>query len=389
MRRIFALGFFVLVTTFFPYAASAAVFEVSGWIPYWRAEAGTADVLPHLSQLTEINPFSYSVTSDGVLSDTARITEEPWVSFITAAKKEGVRVVPTVMWSDAEAMHRILSNQKTRIALEDEITKLVKDSDFDGIEIDFEGKYAETKDYFSTFLRGLYIRIGQKWVVCDIEPRTPLDSRYVGTPPAGTGVYANDYVEINKYCDRVKLMTYDQGTVDSRLNSARTVPYMPLSDPWWVEKVVLETAKTIKKSKIIIGIPTYGYEYEVVPRSQYGYTYEQKWAFNPRYATKLAEQLGVVPKRNGSNEISFVYTPTFQQYKLDSDSNSTTPIPTGFTTNAPAAVAAASVSSRLVWWSDAKAIADKVALAKRLGVRGVAIFKMDGGEDQDMWSVLR
>jgi len=44
---------------------------------------------------------------------------------------------------------------------------------------------------------------------------------------------------------------------------------------------------------------------------------------------------------------------------------------------------------RYLVWSDAKAIADKVALAKRLGVRGVAIFKIDGGEDPGMWGVLK
>ena len=40
-------------------------------------------------------------------------------------------------------------------------------------------------------------------------------------------------------------------------------------------------------------------------------------------------------------------------------------------------------------WSDSTAIAEKVALARRLGIRGVAVFKFDGGEDPKMWEVLK
>ena len=40
-------------------------------------------------------------------------------------------------------------------------------------------------------------------------------------------------------------------------------------------------------------------------------------------------------------------------------------------------------------WSDAVAIKDKVDLARRLGVRGVAVFKFDGGQDPTMWSILK
>lgn len=389
MKRFFVAVLFVAVFLL-PQGAEAAAqkFEISGWVPYWRAASGTADVLPHLEQLTEVNPFSYTVHPDGTLEDTAQLAEESWKSFLAAAKKKGVRVVPTIMWSDAEAMHRILSNQKTRIALEDEITATVMQNGWDGIEIDFEGRRAETKNYFSMFLKGLYWRMGQKWVMCDIEARTPLDSRYAGQPPKEAGVYANDYVEINKYCDRVKLMTYDQGTIDIKLNAARQAPYIPLSDPGWVEKVVLEAGKTIKKSKLMIGIPTYGYEWEVTPASQYGYSFKQQWAFSPAYATKLAAQLGITPTRNASGEISFSYTPAFTPTPQTDEVSNTTPIPAGFTTSAPAAVAAATTPFRLVWWSDAQAVADKVALAKKLGVRGVAVFKLDGGADPAMWQHL-
>jgi hypothetical protein len=44
---------------------------------------------------------------------------------------------------------------------------------------------------------------------------------------------------------------------------------------------------------------------------------------------------------------------------------------------------------RLVDWPDAQSIAGKIELAQILGVRGVSIFKLDGGEDQTIWSVLQ
>ena len=42
----------------------------------------------------------------------------------------------------------------------------------------------------------------------------------------------------------------------------------------------------------------------------------------------------------------------------------------------------------LVDWPDAASIAQKIALAKKLGVRGIAIFKLDGGQDPNIWNVL-
>src|SRR3989344_3885723 len=144
-------------------APATGAFEVSGWIPYWRTASGTQDVLPHLNQLTSVMPFAYSVKSDGTLADTAKLTEEPWVSFMAEAKRKKVRVIATVMWGNGDHIHAILSDTKKRIALEDEIAKLVRDNGFDGIDIDFEAKKHETITYFSTFLKGLYQRMGNKW----------------------------------------------------------------------------------------------------------------------------------------------------------------------------------------------------------------------------------
>lgn len=259
--------------------------------------------MPHMATLTTVHPFSYTVKNDGTLNDAMGIDAEPWTTFINTAKQNKTRVIPSVMWSDGAAIHSILSNGTTRRALEDEIANTVKEKGFDGIDIDFEGKWAETSIYFSTFLKGLYMRMGQKWVYCTIEPRTPISSRYEGKPPAGAGTYANDYAEINKYCDRVQIMAYDQGSVDVVLNAANQGPYIPVADPKWAEKVVNLVARDIPKRKLILGIPTYGYEYQVTPLSIGGYLYKRQWALNPEYALDLAEQLGLVIQRNSAGEL--------------------------------------------------------------------------------------
>lgn len=362
----------------YAHAALKDTLEVSGWIPYWRAATGTADVLPHLTSLTTLHPFGYIVTKDGVLYDAMSVADEPWAGLRTRAKASSVRFVPSIMWSDSEAMHHILSSKKLRTAFVEDILDTIEREGFDGIDIDFENKYAKTNKYFSLFLKELAAGIGKKWLYCTIEPRTPLSSRYIGTPPKDAGVYANDYKEINKYCDRVQIMVYDQGAVDAVLNKAADGPYIPVADIAWAEKVMKLAAQTIDKKKLVIGIPTYGYEYEVEPLAE-GFRYHRLWSFNQKYANEIAEQFNLTPTRGSSGELSLTYIPTSTPRTLG--------VPTS--ANAVGPAAASTRPFNILWWSDADAVASKIALARTLGLRGVAIFKFDGGQDPRIWPLLK
>lgn len=379
--------FFVLLwVVVVPSLGSAAVwsdpFEISGWIPYWRTEKGVADVLPNLDRVKEINPFVYTLKSDGTLVDNGSLDTEPWQTLIAEAHKKKVRVIPTVMTSDGELVHRLLSNTKTRIALEDSIKSLVYEKGFDGVDIDFEGKYAKTRPYFSTFLKGLAMRFPDKWVMCTVESRTPVEDRFVRTPEDLE--FANDFPSLQKYCDRVRFMAYDQQSVDLRLNAAHAHElYSPVSDTAWVEKVIRLAMKDISPHKIMIGVPTYGYEYDVTAYAD-GYTYDLLWSFNPGYALPIAQQYGITPQRNSYGEMFFTYIATSSQ--------ATSAVPNGpYVAAAATTLAQASNTNhtfRMMVWSDARAVQDKIDLARRLGVRGVSIFKFDGGQDPALWSML-
>ncbi len=357
---------FVLISLCLPLSASAATLEVSGWVPYWRIATGTAEVLAHSDVITEVNPFGLSVKANGTLKDHNELDTPQWQVLASSTPQRKIRYVPTVMWSDGNAIHNTLSNATKRRALASEIADLVKEKGWDGIDINFEGKKAETRPYFSLFLQGLQTKLGsKKWLMCTIEARTPLSSRYTKNPPKDATNYANDLKAIGKYCDRVRIMAYDQGAIDVKLNADALGPYIPVADVKWVEKSILLMMNDIPKRKISIGIPTYGYEYEVTPLSNGGYEYDKLWAFNPRYALDISAQRNIPPTRNQAGELSLVYVAT-----STGAVSTTTPF-------------------RIMWWSDAQAIADKVALAKKLGVRGVSVFKFDGGADPLMWSAFK
>ena len=100
---------------------------------------------------------------------------------------------------------------------------------------------------------------------------------------------------------------------------------------------------------------SYGYEYEVIDDgAHYGYNDYIKIG-SISYADAMAKALAnnVTPERNLAGELSFKYQKDGQ--------------------------------TRLVWFNDATSMNDKVKLAKTYGLKGVAIFKLDGHIDPAFW----
>ena len=383
MRNAFAI--FILAAVVWPAASFAKMgesFETSGWIPYWRAERGIANILPQLDKFTEVNPFVYTVRQDGGLYLNSPLDSEPWTTLRARSRELNIRYIPTVMWANPDAMDDVLRDNTKRAAHIAGIVREVYARGFDGIDIDYEAKYAKTRPYFSQFLNELNEAMGyDKWIMCTIEARTPLESRYSSPESIPADIeYANDFAEINKHCDRVRIMAYDQGRLDLKLNDAKGDPYAPVADTDWVEKVMRLTAEDIDKEKLVIGVATYGYEYDMFAELASGQPaaaaaafgnagemrYSRLWSFNPGYALDIAAKLGLTPTRNSAGELSI-------QYPASQSPDSAIPL---------------SFATRVMSWSDAGAIEDKAKLAKELGLRGVAVFKIDDGQDQGLWGVL-
>ena len=352
-----------------PSFAFAGTLEITAWIPYWRAERGVTDITPRLSSFTEVNPFLYTVTTDGRLHQADEITDQEWQNLKQSAEEKGLRFVPTVMWANADAMHEVLSDPVKRQAHVKSIASEVYRYGYDGIDIDYEARYARTRDAYTQFHKELNVAIGyDKWIMCTLQSRTPLDSRYSSPESIPADIeYGNDFAELNKYCDRIRVMTYDQGRIDLKLNAENGHPYTPVSDVQWVRKVMNLIAEEVPKEKLLLGIPTYGYEYDTFPSADgSGTAYSRLWSFNPGYATEIASKLNLTPVRDKGGELTLTFPASQSPEPI-------IPLPN---------------ATRLLVWSDAEAINQKLALAEELGIAGASIFKIDDGQDPGIWSVL-
>lgn len=389
-----ALAVVVLSCGMLPGAAHAAEdeLEISGWIPWWQEDEGIDSARDHLSELGTVYPFVFEVDTNGILIEKSDLDDRKWKRLFRDAERRDVEVIPTVAWFNGAAIHAVLSDEDAREEHIEEIVDMVEEYDVDGVDIDYESKLSETKDHFSAFLEELKDELGSKILACTVEARTPPSSRYRVVP--ADLEYANDYDEIGTHCDRVEIMAYDQQRADIKLNDAKSgAPYMPVADRDWVEKVIVETVKDIPEEKIILGVPTYGRHWTVEVAPNWFKDYASVGSVNMPDAIEIAEENDVSIGRNKAGEASFTYFPESSVFKV----LKALPVPPGTAEGNEAAAQALlfanytgmTVPVNLVWFSDAEAIEEKIDLAKEYALRGVALFKIDGEEDQDIWDLFR
>ncbi len=372
-KNLLLLTFLISMFSF----ASAATFDKAIWIPYWGKTGGASSTLPNLSSITQISPFSFELQTDGTLKNALKIEEAPWPDLIAQAKKKGIKIYPSILSyphndKEKQIQYLLLAQKAKRIAHEKAIVALVKKYKFDGIDIDYEAKIAETKPYFSAFLTelGKLLHASNKKLICTVEARTPPESRYAttSTQVLSKVEYANDYKVIGKVCDQVRIMTYDQLNDDASLvqdNSAYL--YRPVSDITWVKKVLTLALEDIPAKKILVGVATYGYKYEIISGTATSTRYIRIGSMNFIYADQLAKSIGITPTRNTAGELSFNYA----------------------TTTDYSGQSLGGWKQYMVWYSDAQAIADKIKIAKLYKLGGVAIFKIDGSQDENIWKVIK
>lgn len=340
---------------------SEKTFFVSGWLPYWQKKAGADSLFGNLALFSEVNPFAYGVNPDGTLRDTTNIQSAPWPELRKEARKENVAIIPTILWANAVAMHETFSNSQKLEKHVSAIATMLTQNNFPGVDINYEGKDVADRDLFTIFLEALRKKLdsSKKTISCTVEARTE------DNPPADwTGTramsFANDYPELNRLCDSVRIMAYDQVFQANGglkiFDDTNETPTAPNADIHWVEKVMRYAAQYIKTSKLAMGVPTYGWEFRIT-KTDHGYHYEKVKSVTYPQALEEQIQSKATLERTDGGEPFFIYT-----------------APDG---------------KHLVTFSDAESLGQKISLAKKLGLKGISLFKIDGQTDPRLFSEIK
>ena len=332
---------------------------VAGWIPYWKKTQGADSLDGNLKLFSEINPFAFGVNDDGTLSDKMKLQDAPWPKLFSDAKQKNVAVVPTILWGDAKAMHQVFSDAKLADTHASAIVYMLESNNFSGVDIDYEGKDVADRDAFTRFIKTLKTKLDAKGksLNCTIEARTQ------DVPPEGfSGTramsWANDFKALGELCGSVSIMAYDQVFQIHRANSFDTaddIVTAPNAANDWVEENIQYALKFISADKLVLGIPTYGWEFTFQKISN-GFHYDRFQSVVFPTAMDEAMRANASPVRNVGGELSFVYQSSDGQH--------------------------------IVTFADAESVREKIEIAKNYNLKGVRLFKLDGQTDPKIFDVL-
>ncbi len=376
----------------FPSFTYAANLDVGVWVPWFAEEEGTESALKNIDEIDILYPFVFEVSNTGELINKVDFDDDHWEDLLDEAEDERVDIIPTIAWFDGVAIHSVLSDDDAREDHIDEIVRMVKKYDFDGVNIDYETKLAKTIDYYSEFLEELKDELGRRRdLTCTVEARTPPESLYRDVPRSIE--YANDYDEMNDHCDWVEIMAYDQQRADWQLNEERAgVPYMPVADTDWVDKVLDLALEDFDEDKVMLGVATYGRAWDVTVASNWYKDYTKVATLNQPRILELSDKYSSRIGRSDGDEAVISYFPEDSPWRILDALPTPKDTPRGFEAAAKALMVATyaniEIPVRFITWSDAESIEEKIELAEDYDLKGIAVFKVDGEEGRDLWKLF-
>jgi spore germination protein YaaH len=307
-------------------------------LPYWSIGTGTGSVLANRNDVNEVSPWMYGIGGNGQIILDSGIDVSALQADLSRLSARGLPIVPTLANVDVQgnwvypAVARVLHDSAMARRQVAEIVALVESQHYAGIDLDYENLQAADRQAFTAFVTSLARGLHAKGKILSVALFAKASD--AGYAPRNV---AQDYAAIGKAADQVRLMGYDYHW--------DTSPPGPVAPIYWIRDVIRYATTQIPASKIILGMPEYGYDWSG------GIGTSITWL----RAVQLSRQYRVRPRYDSSSQSPwFTYTD-------------------------------ASHHKHTVWFENAESSQAKLDAAQ--GIGGVYLW-MYGNPDPGTWSVL-
>ncbi len=279
----------------------------------------------------------------GIDSSCAVTGSLPNTELLPFDKANGISTFAGVVNSDgggfdADLGHSALVTDKD--AMIANLVTLTKDGGFDGLNLDFENLYSADRDDYTQFVTELATKLhtGGYKLILSVAAKGAED-------PSDDWSYPFDYPAIGKVADLLQLMTYDENGPDWSGPG-------PIAGADWVEKCIVYATSVVSPSKLLIGLPAYGYDWDLT-------TYANTGSYPSSFVawTSFSDWLGKTGAVEHWNDIYL--SPSVTYTTEDAHSHE-------------------------AWFENAKSIEAKTALAKKYELAGISVFAL-GQEDLSYW----
>ncbi len=278
---------------------------------------------------------TYETDEKGNINLIAPITKAP-IEYMNFANKNGIK--PLAMVSNnfnGDIAKQLLESQNNRKNAIKNITKLLKQYNYAGVNIDFEGLYYYNRKNYSDFIKELYETLHSQGLLLTISiPAKTMDK----LTDSWSGAF--DYKELAKYADKIMIMSYDEHYPGGKPG--------PVASYEWVRKVAAYAVTVIPREKIMLGTASYGYDWSSGTTKAYGI--------------------------NAINNLASKYSE-----KIIWDSVSKTPY---FNYKDEAGI------NHEVWFENERSLGYKLDIVNDYGLSGIGIWRL-GLENDQYWNTIR
>ncbi len=322
-------------------------FTFSGWIPYWGSPSGLNSLKNNPTLFSSVSPVWFEVNKDGSLKNKYPSNKGEIISFL---KDNNIEIIPAIAMFDHELFTEVLQNKDNFNNHIQSIVDTVVNNDFDGIDLDYESTKLSDKVKYFEFLSALSkeLKSKNKKLIVTVIAKWGDNITY---PSLVETREVQDWSLIQNYADKIRIMAYDYTFIKSKFPG----PIAPIN---WIDEVLKYGVSKVDPKKLVLGVHLYAYE----------------WI--GKDDTKLPFVPSMKMNSSGDSEAkAFTYAEVKNILKSNDGKSGTYESEKIFDY-----VAKDNISRTLVY-IDQKGINDRINLAKKYNISGIAFWRIGGESD--------